>query len=335
MSGAQVFIDRSQFPANVRRDLLDSLRARAFNHKFHYESHKQAAKWLALHEAFSPARHDPSALRTYDEAFSRAADDCMTPTLHLVGLGCGGGQKEARLLELLNARRSKITCTLADVSLPLVLTAREAARLHLGEEHCQSIVCDLATTEGLGATLDRIAPHQPRLFTLFGLIPNFEPAPLLSRVSALLRPGDALLLSANLAPGPDYATGVQAVRPQYDNALTHDWLLTLLLDLGFEASDGRLQFTVETDPQGLLRIAAYFELNRPRQIQVHGETIPFVRHDRIRVFFSYRHTASTISKHLLEHGLVVAAQWQNAAGEEGVFLCRKPGPFAGETLPTG
>ena len=121
MSGANVFIDRSQFPKNVQRDLLESLRGRAINHKFHYESHKQAAKWLALHEAFSPARQDASCLCIYDEAFAHAATSCQSTTLHLVGLGCGGGQKEARLLELLKSRGPKITCTLSDVSLPLVL----------------------------------------------------------------------------------------------------------------------------------------------------------------------------------------------------------------------
>ena len=325
MSGANVFIDRSQFPENVRGDLLESLRARAINHKFHYESHKQAAKWLALHEAFSPARRDASCLRIYDEAFARAAADCHAPALHLVGLGCGGGQKEARLLELLKARGPKITCTLSDVSLPLVLVAREAALPHLNEANCHSVVCDVATTEELGAVLDRISPHLPRLVTLFGIIPNFEPAPLLSRVSALLRPADTLLLSANLAPGPDYAAGVRTVLSQYDNTLTHDWLLALLLDLGFESGDGKLQFTIEGDPQSLLRIAAHFELNRPRQIQVHGETLVFASRDLIRVFFSYRHTPQTISRHLLKHGLTIASQWLNDAGEEGVFLCRKRG----------
>ena len=325
MSGANVFIDRSQFPGNVRRDWIQSLRTRAINHKFHYESHKQAAKWLALHEAFSPARRDASCLRIYDEAFARAANDCQAQALHLVGLGCGGGQKEARLLELLKAHGPKITCTLSDVSLPLVLTAREAALPQVDEKHCHSIVCDLATTEHLGAALDRISSDLPRLITLFGIIPNFEPTPLLSRLSALLRPMDTLLLSANLAPGPDYAAGVRAVLPQYDNALTHDWLLTLLLDLGFDSSDGTLHFSIEDNHQGLLRIAAHFELSCSRQIQVFGETLSFASGERLRVFFSFRHTSRTISELLLKQGLQIEAQWLNDAGEEGVFLCRARG----------
>ena len=60
---AHVAIHPSQFPAQVRRDLLESLRTRRVNHKFHYDSIKQTQKWLALHEAYSPARTDAIAQR--------------------------------------------------------------------------------------------------------------------------------------------------------------------------------------------------------------------------------------------------------------------------------
>ncbi len=143
-------------------------------------------------------------------------------------------------------------------------------------------------------------------------------------LTTLLRPTDLLLLSANLAPGPDYARGVEAVLPQYDNALTHDWLLTLLLDLGFERDDGKLNFAIETDGRGLRRITAHFELKRGREIRVYGET-HFIRYAvrRIRLFFSYRHTPETMRSLLGEHGIKVKGEWLNGAGEEGVFLCRK------------
>jgi uncharacterized SAM-dependent methyltransferase len=323
MSGANVFIDRSQFPEAVRRDLFDSLHARAINHKFHYESHKQAAKWLALHEAYSPARRDPSCLRIYDEAFMAVVASLKTPHVHLIGLGCGGGQKEARLLQLLRERNSTITCTLSDVSLPLVLTAREAALRVIGESECHAAVCDLGTANDLLQSANDIDSSSPRIVTLFGIVPNFEPERLFCRLNELLRPTDLLLLSANLAPGPDYARGVEAVLPQYDNALTRDWLLALLLDLGFERDDGELDFTIETDARGLRRITAHFELKRGREVRVYGETISFDRGERIRLFFSYRHTPETMRSLLEEHGIKVKGEWLNDAGDEGVFLCRK------------
>src|SRR5665213_840514 len=93
-----VMIDASQFPENVRNDLLESLRRRRIQPKFHYESYKQAQMWLALHEAFSPARRDPDCLAVYDRAFEAAADLVTEAGACVVGLGCGGGQKDARLL---------------------------------------------------------------------------------------------------------------------------------------------------------------------------------------------------------------------------------------------
>ena len=56
---AHIAIHPSQFPEQVRRDLLESLRTRQVNHKFHYDSIKQTQKWLALHGAYSPSRTDP------------------------------------------------------------------------------------------------------------------------------------------------------------------------------------------------------------------------------------------------------------------------------------
>lgn len=321
MSGAHVFIDRSQFPENVRRDLLESLRHRTVNHKFHYESYKQAAKWLALHEAYSPARRDESCLRIYDDAFRAARTALGATDVQLVGLGCGGGQKEARLLELFGERIAHYTPS--DVSLPLVLTAREAARRSMQEEKCHAVVSDLATAEDLGATLSTIDSSHPRIITLFGILPNFEPAGLFSRVTKLLRPENLLLFSANLAPGKDYVTGVQTVLPQYDNELTHDWLLTLLLDLGFERTDGELRFTIETDDQNLCRITAHFHLSREREIRVSDEKILFRPGEQIRVFFSYRHTTETVRGLCEQHGLNILGQWLNDSAEEAVFLAKK------------
>jgi L-histidine Nalpha-methyltransferase len=320
MSGAHVFIDRSQFPENVRRDLIQSLRARAINHKFHYESYKQTAKWLELHEAYSPVRTDVGCQRIYNDAFGAAADACKSGHIHLVGLACGGGQKEAHLLESFAARRLEVVCTLSDVSLPLVLVAHEVA-LPLANA-CHALVCDLATVEDLGGSVDTNDSVCPRIVTLFGIVPNFEPAPLLSCVARLLRPNDLLLISANLAPGPDYAAAVEQVLPQYDNHLTRDWLMTLLLDLGFAYEDGVMEFSIEKDTLGLRRIVAHFSLRRSREIRVFNETISFLSGDRLRVFFSYRHTERTMSDLLRQNRLNISRRWLNDSGEEGVFLCQ-------------
>jgi uncharacterized SAM-dependent methyltransferase len=325
-SPVQVAIHASQFPDNVRRDLLESLRTRRVNHKFHYDSVKQTQQWLALHQAFSPSRTDADCAATYDRSFAAVAEVAargVARRVHLIGLGCGGGQKDTRLLKLLQDSGRKAFYTPSDVSTAMVLVAWQAATAVVSPQDCFPLVCDLSSADDLPAVLDALpAPDAARLITFFGMIPNFEPQVILPRLASLLRPADSLLFSANLAPGPDYAAGVQRILPLYDNALTRDWLMTFLLDLGVAATDGELHFTVEDDPNGssLKRVAAYFRFVSPREIQVDTQRFQFAAGESIRLFFSWRHTPALVRGLLGEHGLKVLDEWITQSGEEGVFL---------------
>jgi uncharacterized SAM-dependent methyltransferase len=184
-----------------------------------------------------------------------------------------------------------------DVSVGMVITALETARAIPGVVCAAPLVCDLLRMEDLHSFL---APHTPpggaRLFTLFGIIPNFAPPEMRPWLMRLLRPGDWLLCSANLAPGPDYRAGVEAVLPQYDNPETREWLLTLFTDLGIELADGRLVFQIVAAPEdaGLLRIQAELEFQRSCRVEVEGEAFAFDPGERVQFFVSYRHTRETL-----------------------------------------
>lgn len=320
----QVTIHPSQFPENVRCDLLASLRTRRVNHKFHYDSVKQTQKWLALHEAHSPARYDKSCLTTYDEAFIAAAKKIKSKSVHVIGLGCGGGQKDVQLLKQLQSRGKKISYAPGDVSVAMVLVARQAALKILPAEKCFPFVCDLAMAKDLPEVFVQSSAHRAdRLMTFFGMIPNFEPRQILPKLAELLRPNDFLLFSANLAPGADYAAGMEKILPQYNNPFTRNWLLTFLFDLGIEPRDGDLRFNIETGGLGLRRVVARFYFQRARQIQVGGDRFSFARGEIIRLFFSYRYTPERVRKILARYGLDVDEQWITKSEEEGVFLCRR------------
>lgn len=320
----QVTIHPSQFPAAVRQALLDSLRTRRVNHKFHYDSVKQTQQWLALHQAYSPSRHDADCAATYDRAFAAVVPRLPAGPVHLLGLGCGGGQKDTRLLQQLRAAGHAVSYTPCDVSTAMVLVARSTAAAVVPPERCFPFVCDLAVADGLA---EEFAAHGPaeatRLVTFFGMIPNFEPGEILPRLAALLRPGDTLLFSANLAPGPGYAAGAQRVLPQYDNPLTREWLLTFLRELGVERSDGELNFGLEATPAGLRRIVADFCWRRPATIAVDGERFDFGPGETIRLFFSYRYTLGRVQTALAELGLTITGQWLTRSEEEGVFLAQR------------
>jgi L-histidine Nalpha-methyltransferase len=327
-SVVHVAIHASQFPQQVRRDLLESLRTRRVNHKFLYDSVKQTRQWLALHQAFSPSRTDADCAATYDRSFAVATARIVTRRVHLIGLGCGGGQKDTRLLRLLQDSGKQVFYTPSDVSPAMVLEARQTALAVIDSTACFPLVCDLGTADDLASVLEAMPVDQAaRLITFFGMIPNFEPKAILPRLLQLLQPQDYLLLSANLAPGPDYAAGVRQILPLYDNALTRDWLMMFLLDLGIEADDGAIHFAVEDDPahSGLKRVVASFRFIRGREIQVDEQRFRFDSGESIRLFFSWRHTPALLQQSLRDYGLEVLDQWVTRSEEEGVFLVSKQG----------
>jgi L-histidine Nalpha-methyltransferase len=320
---AHVAIHSSQFPENVRRDLLESLRTRAVNHKFHYDSIKQTQKWLALHQAHSPSRNDADCAAIYDRGFAAAAEHIKSKEVHVIGLGCGGGQKDTRLLRLLKERGKQIDYTPCDVSTAMVLVARQVALAILPEQRSFPTVCDLAGADDPSAIFRTRNPEPgTRVTTFFGMIPNFEPEMILPKLASLVGTEDWLLFSANLAPGRDYQAGIQRILPQYDNPLTRDWLLAFLFDLGVEAGDGELRFAIE-DANGLKRIVVRFHFNRSRKVAVDNEQFEFRAGESIRLFFSYRYTPELVRTFLARHGLKVLDQWITNSEEEGVFLCRR------------
>jgi uncharacterized SAM-dependent methyltransferase len=333
MTRAKLVIHPSQFPAEVRRALVQSLRSRQLNHKFLYDGLKQTRKWLALHQAFSPSRTDANCAAAYDASFAAAVKEIKGEPVHVVGLGCGGGKKDARLLELLaNDSNKGLFYTPLDVSVAMVLEAQQAALAAIPQENCLPVVCDLAEAEDLAGVFDELLPRAVRLFTFFGMLPNFDPETILPRLKSLLRQNDFLLLSANLAPGADYEAGMERILPLYDNDLTRDWLMSFLLELGFREDDGELRFQIEEDRAacGAKRVVVRYRLSRPRELAIDSEPFSFEAGESIQVFFSYRYTPALVESSLKQHGFSCSQRWVSRSEEEGVFLASLNATTAGE-----
>lgn len=319
-----VAIHSSQSPDRVLADLAESLRRREVHHKFHYESHKQSRKWLALHQAYSPSRIDPDCTAIYDRGFDAVAERIGSAGVDLIGLGCGGGQKDCRLIQRLCQQSKRVSYIPSDVSVPLVLIAQKGASSLIDETAIHPLVGDFGTATDFDRVLDGMtASGGSRVLTFFGMIPNFEPGVILPKLAQWVHKGDWLLFSANLAPGPDYAAGVQTVLPGYDNSLTRDWLMTFLTDLGVGDSDGALRFSIEEGDAGLRRIVARFEFANAVSLGLDDEAFEFHPGDSIRLFYSYRYTPGRAVALLRQYGFTVSGQWITPSGEEGVFLCQK------------
>lgn len=293
-------IHPSQSPARVEAQRADCLRQRSVAAKFHYETPRQAELWLKLHAQYAP----PSDMASPYEAAAKAlADTWPYSDDTLIALGCGGGEKDLTILKALPHGTHFVP---TDVSEPLALKAAKAV------PNATPLVFDLATAESLPTFLDQHA-RPNRIFTFFGLIPNFPPEEILPQLRTLITPEDSLLLSANLAPN-----GIAKILPQYDNSSTREWLAEFPHAHG--AGEGAVQIRIAADGP-LECIAAHFHFAEACTMHANGDQFNFQPGDALRLFVSYRYTLQSLSDTLALHGIVIKNAFLSANGEEGVFLC--------------
>ena len=321
-----VAIHPSLFPEAVQARLLASFQTRRIHGAFHYDTARRAHRWMQVHATHSPAVTADDARSIYDQAARESVVGLAPGAWGCIGLGCGSGHKEACVAAALAARGSSVTYLPLDVSVPLVLISREAALAQLPNLTVHPIAADLTDASDLSSVINPLLPAGAgRFFTLFGMLPNFEPEFIFGRMASWLRPGDRLLFSANLAPGPDLEAGVRAVLPQYDNPETKAWLRTLLEDHGVSADCGSVVFHIEPVHgfPGCARIAADWVVSQSSELVLDGESFPLLPGERLRLFFSCRHTPGSIEFGLRSHGLRLAQSWIAGSGEEGVFYVER------------
>jgi L-histidine Nalpha-methyltransferase len=310
----------SCFPAAVSRRWHESLKNREMDHAFHYLTHRQAMKWLAVHEAYSPARTDEGCGQIYHQAFYHVAQALEHVDMAVIGLGCGGGHKEAQLLDLLEKAGRRPTFVACDVSSDLVLTTLERTSVSMRvRQQSPALVADLRQGKDLGPVWDRWTGRVPRIFTFFGMLPNFLPGEVLPVIAAWLRPGDVLLLGANLAPGPDYQAGCEKILPQYDNAPTREWLSVVLDDLGIPASAYQIHCDL-AGHGGLKRIEVSAHFHRGVKVVLEEKTHLFEPGEKMRLFFSNRHTPALVAEAVISVRLKLGQGWITPSGEEGVWI---------------
>jgi hypothetical protein len=151
----------------------------------------------------------------------------------------------------------------------------------------------------------QLSPH-PTLITLFGVLPNLNPLPLLRSIRRLMKKDDLLLFSANLAPGQSSHTGALRILPQYDNRPTRNWLEAAILRYRPKLPKGHLEFGVFPDPKQktLARIEARWISLR----KIHT------------VFSSRRPTSSQVEAWIRSAHMRKLERYLDSLGEEGLWL---------------
>lgn len=305
----------------LRNKRIASLKEHAIDHGFHYAGVRQAELWLKVHQAHAPGSVDPEFERLYRAAAANLAQELAGQAVHVIGLGSGGGEKETWVLNALHQHGCPLRYTPVDISPELALMSAEQARASV-EAHITPVVGDLSLLADADNWLEA-DPATVRVYTAFGLTPNFPPSYLLGLLNHSLRPSDHLLLSANLAPtthddDSGYPAAVRELLYQYDNPETRTWLHQVLIDWGIADKLGPPEFQVAEleDIAGFFAYSTWLE-----DTHLDWEEQPFTAHkgDRLRLFFSLRYTPKRLAKKLEALGLIMGPAHIASNGQEGVW----------------
>lgn len=317
----------SEFPTQFDGGIIKALRKRILPAKWLYNSPAQAQRWLEYHEAFSPYRTDDSMERLYQETFSHVVGLAGSGAVHVVGLGTGSGHKDAQLLGMLHRRKDSWApphFTAIDSSSVLVLEAI----LHLHTYHpginTRPMCADLTWHPRLKEFLPEVEEGpMTRIFTAFGVLPNFNVEKFLPYLRSLLAPKDLLLVSANLSP-KGQKEDEELILPQYDNAMARRWFWGGLEELGLSRDHVRLSIEPKAISEDGSQWQIQVEARATRDFSLHvfGQPFAFNKGETLQVFYSNRFTLPAITQRLEDVGLLVEKTWVHQSNEEAVFMCR-------------
>lgn len=311
----------SQYPQAVHSGLVAALRAGRVPGRFLYDSPGQAARWLAYHAAWSPSRTLDELSGLYQTAFEAVWAQQAQPELTLVGVGCGGGRKDATFLGC-GPHQAGLRYVPADTSAALVLEASAGAERARPDTTLLPIVVDLQAEPSRADFLQGDL-RRPAVWSCLGLLPNLDADWLLPYVARLMAPQDHLLVSANLSPGPHHDAR-DLIVPQYDNPEARAWYQGALDELGLGANDATLCMSDRAlGPNGeSWRIECHAVIERACAVKVFAESVPLHAGARLEVFHSDRYVPEVLPNLLAQHGLHCTQHWVTTDRQEGIYLCR-------------
>jgi len=317
-----VVVHESVHPEALAAELREGLAAGEVATRQHYVSARQARLWQEIAVAFSPARDESDGARAYEAVNSLVADRVEGEGAHVIGLGCGDGAKERRLLDTLSGT-GPLTATAVDVSLPLVQVAVDRLAAAPGTALGRPVVCDLGLAAPDLPAMVGEAPG-PRVVTLYGILPGMEAFAAMAAALSLLRPGDLLAVSANLLPGGEGA--LEAVTAQYDNAPTRRWIGAFVEDAGIgpEQADVRVGALADPGTGAAAAVGAWLEPREEIELELEAGEVRLEPGSPVRLLRSARHTPEGLEAIVLAAGLELVALEVSPTGEEGVALAAAP-----------
>jgi hypothetical protein len=298
-----VWVHPSRWLNAVSERRRTALSAGAIPPEFLYSGYRQSQLWRTV------ARHHvpPGLDSFYRTTFSRLPSGKW---IHLVALGAGGAEKERCLQEKIGARLA----TALDVSEALaVLSAQQLYPAF--PEPPRPVAADLTRFADLPEWLSTFDGDASRLYTAFGLTPNLSPSDLDPILATFLRPGDELLISANLME----EGRIDSILPQYDNPETRAWLNEVLVQWGIAPHLSALTIAFEPLDGACGRILAQTAWRQNITLEWEGGEFHAQAGQPLTVFSSLRYTSEGFAARLRAAGFSLTSQSTSDCGQEGVW----------------
>jgi L-histidine Nalpha-methyltransferase len=307
----------SEFAADVRRNL--TLSPRQLSSKYLYDT-------LGSH-LFEAICHLPWYRITRAEGrlltrFAREMVEPMSDPTTMIELGCGNGEKIARLANAVRELRRRVLVHLIDIS----PTALELSERTLGELPHVSVVGHRATYEvGLRhAAAERPARGSLLVVFLGSNLGNFDPpaaADFLRDIRASLGPGDGLLLGADLIkPEPELTLAYDdplGVTAAFNKNLLARLNRELEADFDLTAFAHKAVWNREDS-----RIEMHLVSLRKQEVRIPAAdlSVTFERGETIWTESSYKYTADDIVDFVTGLGFRCHEQWIDPAARFSTML---------------
>ena len=235
----------------------------------------------------------------------------MSDPVTLLELGCGSGEKVALLAEALRNRRRRVAIHLIDIS----PTALEQSERTLGALEHVSVVGHRTTYEEGLRHASRERPSRGGLLVLFlgSNIGNFDPPAsqeFLAEIRRALRPGDGLLL------GADLVKPVEELLLAYDDplgvtaAFNRNVLVRMNRELGANFDLKAFEHRAVWNPIDR-RVEMHLVSVRPQTVSIplSGVEVDFEDGESIWTESSYKYEPQEVVELVSSAGFVSHAQW--------------------------
>jgi uncharacterized SAM-dependent methyltransferase len=262
--------------AEIAEEFTEALEARDLPEKFLYWFPLSVKTWRIL--AASPAF---SGLRSSWETLSENTQDLVShfdKEVPVVSFGAGDGSKDRLLLREIRAAGKTVKYFPVDASQTLLEVACAAAEDD--DFDVTGIKGDISSRMHLLLAAD--AAEAPRLFLLAGnTLGGFDPLDQIRNISDGMRPGDRLVIDAEL----DSPEALEAASSDVARAFA----FAPLASVGVLPEDGRIKFERKEDSRraGMSMVTKHFQSDRDLRIPLAASEINMARGERIFMNFRY------------------------------------------------